>query len=134
MYGIEVKCNEVLGNSVRKEDEPLTATVGAWDKRRLNRVFDTLGFVYLDYPCLVQSGGKKRKNTSKPSVDALKQNRAKVTTKHQKRSFEERAAISEPRFPMTITPIEDTSTKPTPTIEPNVIPSELTEVMTLLFF
>jgi hypothetical protein len=50
--GIEAKCNEILWNYVKKEDESLTVAFGAQGKRRLNRVFDAIGFFYPDYPRL----------------------------------------------------------------------------------
>jgi hypothetical protein len=39
LYGIEAKCNKVLGYFMKKEDGAL-ATFGAQGKRRLTRVFD----------------------------------------------------------------------------------------------
>lgn len=45
----ESKCNEVLGNFVKKENKALTTTFGARGKRRSNRVFDVIHFIYLDY-------------------------------------------------------------------------------------
>lgn len=70
-----------MGNFVKKEDEALIDAFRTRGKRRLNRVFDAIGFVYLDYPRLAQSRGKKRKIISKPPTAALKPNRTKVTMK-----------------------------------------------------
>jgi hypothetical protein len=58
---VEDKCNEVLQNFNKKEDEALTAAFGAQKKRHLNRVFDMIGVVYPNYPQLAQGEGKKRK-------------------------------------------------------------------------
>jgi hypothetical protein len=46
---IEVMCNEILGNYMKKEDQLLNAAFGARPKRRLNRVMDALNFEYPDY-------------------------------------------------------------------------------------
>jgi hypothetical protein len=46
---IETMCNEILGNSTKKEDQLMTAAFGTRPKRRLNRVMDALKFEYLDY-------------------------------------------------------------------------------------
>lgn len=70
-----------MGNFIKKEDEALTTAFGSRGKRRLNLVFDAIGFVHPKYPHLTQSGGKKKKASSKPSADSPKQKRAKVTTK-----------------------------------------------------
>jgi hypothetical protein len=50
--GIEAKCNEILRNYVKKEDESLTVAFGAQGKRRLKNIFDAIGFFYPDYPRL----------------------------------------------------------------------------------
>lgn len=70
---VEDKCNEVLQKFNKKGDEALDVAFRARHKRRLNCVFDTIGFVYPDYPQLAQGGGKKRK-----------QKQMKVTTKHRR--------------------------------------------------
>lgn len=59
------KCNEVLGNDITKEDRVLITTFAGQEKRRLNRVFDTIAFFYPDYPRLAQGGRKKREQTSR---------------------------------------------------------------------
>jgi hypothetical protein len=38
-----------LGVYTKAEDEAMNTTFGARGKRRLNRVFDVIGFVYPDY-------------------------------------------------------------------------------------
>jgi hypothetical protein len=59
---IEVMCNEILGNYTRKEDQLMTAALGARPKRRLNRVMDALNFEYPDYERLNKGAeGQKRK-------------------------------------------------------------------------
>ena len=46
---IEATSDELLGAYSRAEDEAMTAAFGARGKKRLNRVCDVIGFVYLDY-------------------------------------------------------------------------------------
>jgi hypothetical protein len=46
---IEATSDELLGAYTRAEDDAMTATFGKRGKRRLNRVFDVIGFIYLDY-------------------------------------------------------------------------------------
>jgi hypothetical protein len=46
---IETMCNEILGNFIKKEDQLMTATFGNREKRRMNRIMDTLQFSYPDY-------------------------------------------------------------------------------------
>jgi hypothetical protein len=59
---IEVMCNEILGNYMRKEDQLMNAAFGARLKRRLNRVMDALNFEYPDYERLNKGAeGQKRK-------------------------------------------------------------------------
>jgi hypothetical protein len=45
----ETMCNEILGKYTKKEDQLMTAAFDTWEKRRLNRVMDALGFEYPDY-------------------------------------------------------------------------------------
>lgn len=46
---IETMCNEILGNFTKKEDQLMIATFSNREKRRMNRVMDTLQFSYRDY-------------------------------------------------------------------------------------
>jgi hypothetical protein len=46
---IEVTSDELLGAYSKAKDEAMTTAFGARGKKRLNRVFDVIGFVYLDY-------------------------------------------------------------------------------------
>jgi hypothetical protein len=46
---IEATSDELLGTYSRTEDDALSAAFGGWGKKRLNRVFDAIGFVYPDY-------------------------------------------------------------------------------------
>ena len=46
---IEVTSDEILGAYSKAKDEAMTTAFGARGKKRLNRVFDVIGFVYPDY-------------------------------------------------------------------------------------
>jgi hypothetical protein len=59
----------------------MTDAFGARGKRRLNRVFDAIGFVYLDYCFPTRRQGGKRKVATLTSSGASKPKRAKVLTR-----------------------------------------------------
>ncbi len=46
---IEATSDELLGLYSKAEDNALSAAFRGRGKKRLNRVFDAIGFVYLDY-------------------------------------------------------------------------------------
>jgi hypothetical protein len=62
LKSIEAISDELLGVYSKAEDTALSAAFGGRKKKRLNRVFDAIGFVYPDY-CYPERG-QKRKNTS----------------------------------------------------------------------
>jgi hypothetical protein len=83
---IEVMCNEILGNYSKKEDQLMTAAFGTRPKRRLNQVFDALGFKYPDYKRLDKDAeGQKRKKVAsvlnKDDEAQLKQKKLKPEPK-----------------------------------------------------
>jgi hypothetical protein len=49
LKSIEAICDELLGPYSKAEDIALSAAFGGRKKKRLNRVFDAIGFVYPDY-------------------------------------------------------------------------------------
>jgi hypothetical protein len=49
LEAIEATSEELLGAYTKAEDESMDTTFGAHGKRRLNRVFDVIGFVYPTY-------------------------------------------------------------------------------------
>jgi hypothetical protein len=59
---IEATSDELLGAYSRAKDDAMTAAFGGRGKKRLNRVFDVIGFIYPDccYPSRKQ--GKKKKS------------------------------------------------------------------------
>jgi hypothetical protein len=92
LKSIEAISDELLGSYSKAEDTALSAAFGG-RKKRLNRVFDAIGFVYPDYR--YPTRGQKRKNTSSakeiasaaPSEPALKRKKMKVLT-HRTRYIE----------------------------------------------
>jgi hypothetical protein len=58
---IEATSDEFLGAYSKVEDDTMTTAIGARGKKRLNRVFDIIGFVYPDYCYPSWNQGKKRK-------------------------------------------------------------------------
>jgi hypothetical protein len=56
---IEATSDELLGAYSKAEDNALSAAFGGQGKKRLNRVFDAIGFVYPDYRYLLRRQGKK---------------------------------------------------------------------------
>jgi hypothetical protein len=62
LKSIEAISDELLGPYSKAEDTALSAAFGGWKKKRLNRVFDAIGFVYPDYR--YPTRGQKRKDTA----------------------------------------------------------------------
>jgi hypothetical protein len=62
LKSIEILSDELLGAYSKAENTALSAAFGGRKKKRLNRVFDAVGFIYPDYHYPVL--GRKRKNTS----------------------------------------------------------------------
>jgi hypothetical protein len=62
LKSIEAISDELLGLYSKAEDTALSAAFGGRKKKRLNRVFDAIGFVYPDYR--YPTRGQKRKNTA----------------------------------------------------------------------
>jgi hypothetical protein len=93
LKSIEAISDELLGSYSKAEDTALSVAFGGRKKKRLNRVFDAVGFVYPDYR--YSTRGQKRKNTSfakevasaTPSEPAPKRKKMKVLT-HRPRYIE----------------------------------------------
>jgi hypothetical protein len=92
---IKATSDELLGAYSKAEDNALFAAFGGRGKKRLNRVFDAIGFVYLDCRYSLRGHGKKRKaaTSSTPDEPVPKGKKLKVLT-HRPR-FIEPAAIPE---------------------------------------
>jgi hypothetical protein len=93
LKSIENVSDELLGVYSKAEDTTLSAAFGGRKKKRLNRVFDAIGFVYPDYHYPIR--GQKRKGTTSakeeaaaaPSEPASKRKRIQVLT-HRPRYIE----------------------------------------------
>jgi hypothetical protein len=127
LKSIEAISDELLGVYLKAEDTALSAAFGGRKKKRLNRVFDAIGFVYPDYHYLAR--GQKRKNTSPakeiasaaPSEPSPKRKKVKVLT-HRPRYIEpatvpefigEASSASEAREPTPMPKIEEAAEAPT---------------------
>jgi hypothetical protein len=90
---IEATSDELLGSYSKAEDTALSAAFGGRKKKRLNWVFDAIGFVYPYYRYPIR--GQKRKDTASvkeaasvaPSEPAPKRKKMKVLT-HRPRYIE----------------------------------------------
>jgi hypothetical protein len=86
---IEATSDELHGAYSKAEDNALSAAFGRRGKKRLNRVFDAIGFIYPDYRYPLRGQGKKRKTaTSATPVEPVpKDKKVKVLT-HRPRYIE----------------------------------------------
>jgi hypothetical protein len=75
----------LLGAYSRVEDDAMTTAFGGRGKKRLNRVFDVIGFVYPDYCYPSRKQGKKRKTAASAISNTLKPKKVKVLTHRPKR-------------------------------------------------
>jgi hypothetical protein len=86
LKSIENVSDELLGTYSKAENTALSAAFGGRKKKRLNRVFDAIGFIYPDYYYPMR--GQKRKNTAPakdttsaaPGEPAPKRKKVKVST------------------------------------------------------
>jgi hypothetical protein len=86
---IEATSDELLGAYSKTEDNALSAAFRGRGKKRLNRVFDAIGFVYPDYRYPLRGQGKKRKaaTSATPDEPVPKGKKLKVLT-HRPRYIE----------------------------------------------
>jgi hypothetical protein len=82
-----VTSDELLGAYTRAEDDALTLAFGGRGKKRLNRVFEVIGFVYPDYTYPSRKQGKKRKTAASAISIVPKGKKIKVLT-HRPRYIE----------------------------------------------
>jgi hypothetical protein len=84
---IAATSDELLGAYLKAKDEAMTTVFGARSKKRLNRVFDAIGFVYPDYCYPTRKQGKKRKTATSATSSVSRSKKVKVLT-HRPRRFE----------------------------------------------
>jgi hypothetical protein len=123
---IEATSDELLGPYSKAEDNALFAAFGSQKKKRLNRVFDAIGFMYPDYR--YPSRGQKRKSatfgkddaSAAPSEPVPKRKKVKVLT-HRPRYIEpaivpefggETSSATEAKEPVLTQKIEEPAAKP----------------------
>jgi hypothetical protein len=86
---IEATSDELLGAYSKAEDNALSTAFGGRGKKRLNRVFDAIGFVYPDYSYPLWGQGKKRKAaTSDTPVEPVPKGKKLKVLTHQPRYIE----------------------------------------------
>jgi hypothetical protein len=84
---VEATSDELLGAYSKAKDNALSAAFGGRGKKRLNRVFDAIGFVYPDYHYPIKGQEKKRKTAASATVTEPKGKKMKVLT-HRPRYIE----------------------------------------------
>jgi hypothetical protein len=84
---IEAISDELLGAYSKAEDNALSAAFGGRGKKRLNMVFDAIGFVYTDYHYPLRGQEKKRKTAASAIAAEPKGKKMKVLT-HRPRYIE----------------------------------------------
>jgi hypothetical protein len=84
---IEATSDELLGAYTGAEDDALSLAFGGQGKKRLNRVFDAIGFIYPDYCNPLRKQGKKRKAATSAISAVPKGKKIKVLT-HRPRYIE----------------------------------------------
>jgi hypothetical protein len=123
---VEATSDEVLEPYSKAEDTALSAAFGGQKKKRLNRVFDAIGFIYPDYRYPIR--GQKRKGTTSvkevasaaSSEPTPKRKKMKVLT-HRPRYIEpatvpefvgEASSATEAKKPIPAQKAEEPSTTP----------------------
>jgi hypothetical protein len=84
---IKATSDELLGAYSKAKDNASSAAFGGRGKKRLNRVFDVIGFVHPDYHYPLWGQGKKRKSAASATPAKPKSKKVKVLT-HRPRYIE----------------------------------------------
>jgi hypothetical protein len=84
---IEATSDELLGAYTRAEDDALSSAFEGRGKKRLNRVFDAIGFIYPDYCYPLRRQGRKIKIAASATTAVPKGKKIKVLT-HRPRYIE----------------------------------------------
>jgi hypothetical protein len=77
LKSIEATSDELLGTYSKAEDDALSSAFRGWSKKRFNRVFDAIGFIYPDYCYPLRRQGKNRKDTLRPFLVRRKARKSK---------------------------------------------------------
>jgi hypothetical protein len=84
---IEATSDKLLGTYSKAKDDAWSAAFGGRGKKRLNRVFDAIGFVYPNYHYPLRRQGKKRKTVASATTVVPQGKKIKVLT-HRSRYIE----------------------------------------------
>jgi hypothetical protein len=122
---IEATSNELLGAYSKAEDNALSVAFGGRKKKRLNRVFDAIGFVYPDYRYPLRGQGKKRKIDAPVITAEPKGKKMKVLT-HQPRYIEPTMIPEFGKGTSSAAEAKETVPIVQSTEEPTVVPKVLT--------
>jgi hypothetical protein len=117
---IEATSDELLRAYTRAEDDAMTLAFGGRGKKRLNRVFDVIGFMYLDYCYPSRKRGKKMKVVASAISATPKGKKIKVLThrpRHSEmakvpKSVEGSYSAAEPNHPATAEAIVGSAKEP----------------------
>jgi hypothetical protein len=82
---VEVTSDEILGAYSKVEDKAMITAFDAHGKKRLNKVFDVIGFVYPNYCYPTRKQGRKRKATTSTSTSVSRLKNIKVLTRRPRR-------------------------------------------------
>jgi hypothetical protein len=83
---IEATSDDLLGAYMKAEDEAMNIAFAARGKKRLNRVFDVIDFVYPDYYFPARKQGPKRKIAPTTPSTEPKAKKMKIVT-HRPKSY-----------------------------------------------
>jgi hypothetical protein len=81
---IEATSDELFGAYSRAKDDAMSTAFGGRGKKRLNRVFDVIGFVYPDYCYPSRKQGNKRRAAASVISNTAKPKKVKVLTHRPK--------------------------------------------------
>jgi hypothetical protein len=87
LSSIEATGDELLGAYTRAKDDAMALAFEGRGKKRLNRVFDVIGFVYPDYCYPSRKQGKKRK-TAASAISVVPKGKKNNVLTHQPRYIE----------------------------------------------
>jgi hypothetical protein len=124
---IEATSDELLGAYSKAEDNDLSVAFGGRGKKRLNRIFDGIGFVYPDYRYPLRDQGKNRKTAASttPVEPVPKGKKVKVLT-HRPRYIEPAVVPEFGAGTSSATEIKEIVPTTQGTEEPAVMPKVLT--------
>jgi hypothetical protein len=84
---VEATSDELLGAYIRAKDDAMISAFGGRGKKRLNKVFDVIGFVYPDYSYPSRKQGKKRK-VATSAISAMPKGKKITVLTHRPRFIE----------------------------------------------